>query len=188
MTTFTLFHSDPARRWSFRAQATTRRSGQSFPLLLTSWKRQQSGGWIPWLRRRHGHASASASWRPSEGSVLRRPLVFAFDSRCHGIFADCKNMPRLGQRTMICKFVSPIPCHPVPLSPIGCWQPCEPGLHFKIHKNGCGRVSANLTYETASIISCLRVPLNEYKFGRRGAQHHAFDEHISSKPAHTSRR
>jgi hypothetical protein len=34
-----------------------------------------------------------------------------------------------------------------------------------------------------------RLTLNEYKFwAQKCATHHAFDEHISSKPAHASRR
>src|SRR5712671_2649115 len=65
---------------------------------------------------------------------------------------------RQRKATVICKFVSPSHVIPVPLSPTGCWQSCEPGLHFKIHKNGCGRLSTNLACRTAAIISCLRGP------------------------------
>ena len=93
------------RSVSFRAQATTQRSPQSFPLLLTNWKRRQSGGRIPWLRRPHRHASATSRC-PSECSVLADHWC-SRSTRAATDFADCKNMPRLRQRTMICKFVSP---------------------------------------------------------------------------------
>ena len=65
---------------------------------------------------------------------------------------------RQRKATVICKFVSPSHVIPVPLSPTGCWQSCEPGLHFKTHKNGCGRLSTNLACRTAALISCLRGP------------------------------
>ena len=34
----------------------------------------------------------------------------------------------------------------------------QPGLHFEIHKNGCGRLSTHLACTTASIIGCIRGP------------------------------
>jgi enoyl-CoA hydratase/carnithine racemase len=53
-----------------------------------------------------GHASASTSQYPSERSVLAGQWC-SRSTRAATDFADCKNMPRLRQRTMICKFVSP---------------------------------------------------------------------------------
>jgi hypothetical protein len=99
---------------------------------------------------------------------------------------------RQRKATVIFKFVSPSHVIPVPLSPTGCSQSCEPGLHFQDPQKRLRQIEYEPSMQDGRDNKLpswtARVTLNAYKSGRRGARHHAFDEHISSKPAHASRR
>ena len=119
--------------------------------------------------------SANVRFAPEAALRSRQDEVQSSLDRVEkSVFADHKNFSGScvlhAATTTSFRTRIPIPCHPVPLSPSDSSQPSELCLHFRIYKNGCGRFSANLTCETASIVSCLRVPLNDYKFGRRGAE------------------